>query len=134
MVICIFFQGGVVLLFLTLCLNVGYNSAAKKLSVDVGGAKRLHALSSMIQAMILGPWAYIVSSTSDSQVMSFLLVCFEEKVKLLWSLDRRHYYLVLMICKFLPMQLWLLQQINIPWFHFPKEQSDQALYCWLTKF
>ncbi|XP_045216205.2 proton-coupled zinc antiporter SLC30A5-like [Mercenaria mercenaria] len=67
-------KGGVVLLFLTLCLNVGYNSAAKKLSVDVGGAKRLHALSSLVQAMILGPWAYIVSSTSDSQVSWISLI------------------------------------------------------------
>ncbi|KAL4227543.1 hypothetical protein ACF0H5_012986 [Mactra antiquata] len=64
-------KGGVVLLFLTLGLQVGYNSAAKKLSVDVGGAKRLHALSNMVQALLLGPWAFIVSSTSDSQVTSW---------------------------------------------------------------
>ena len=63
------FQGGVVLLFLTLCLHVGFNSAAKKLSVDVGGAKRLHALSTLVQALILGPWAFIVSTTTESQVM-----------------------------------------------------------------
>ena len=56
------------MLFLTLCLQVGYNSASKKLSVDVGGAKRLHALSTLIQSLFLGPWALIVSSTSETQV------------------------------------------------------------------
>ena len=59
------------MLFLTLCLQVGYNSASKKLSVDVGGAKRLHALSTLIQAMILGPWAMIFSSSTESQVNKF---------------------------------------------------------------
>ncbi|KAH3837247.1 zinc transporter 5-like [Dreissena polymorpha] len=68
-------KGGVVLLFLTLCLQVGYNSASKKLSVDVGGAKRLHALSTLIQAMILGPWAIIFSSGSEIQV-SWLYLLF----------------------------------------------------------
>ena len=56
------------LLFLTLCLQAGYNSASKKLSVDVGGAKRLHALSTLVQALILGPWALIISATAESQV------------------------------------------------------------------
>jgi hypothetical protein len=58
---CIFvykrWQGGVVLLFGTLCLHVGYSSAAKKLSVEVGGAKRLHAFSTLVSAGILWPWA-----------------------------------------------------------------------------
>ncbi|XP_052795023.1 proton-coupled zinc antiporter SLC30A5-like [Mya arenaria] len=65
-------KGGVVLLFLTLCLQVGFNSASKKLSVDVGGAKRLHALSTLIQAAILGPWALIFSSGAESPVSSWL--------------------------------------------------------------
>ncbi|WAR00427.1 ZNT5-like protein [Mya arenaria] len=65
-------MGGVVLLFLTLCLQVGFNSASKKLSVDVGGAKRLHALSTLIQAAILGPWALIFSSGAESPVSSWL--------------------------------------------------------------
>lgn len=69
-------KGGVVLLFLTLCLQVGYNSASKKLSVDVGGAKRLHALSTLIQSIFLGPWALIVSSTSETQVSSWLYLLF----------------------------------------------------------
>ena len=50
---------------------MGYNNAAKKLSVDVGGAKRLHSLSTLVQALILGPWALIISTTADSQVSSF---------------------------------------------------------------
>ena len=66
-------QGGVVLLFLTLCLQVGYSSAAKKLSVDVGGAKRLHALSTLIQGLILGPWALLVSATADMQVCRLIV-------------------------------------------------------------
>lgn len=69
-------KGGVVLLFLTLCLQVGYNSAAKKLSVDVGGAKRLHTLSTLVQALILGPWALIVSTTAEMQVSSWLHLLF----------------------------------------------------------
>ena len=59
------FQGGVVLLFATLCLQTGYNSAAKKLSVDVGGAKRLHALSTLAGAVLLMPWAVFVSYTRE---------------------------------------------------------------------
>ena len=47
---------------------MGYSSAAKKLSVDVGGAKRLHALSTLLQGLILGPWALLVSATGDMQV------------------------------------------------------------------
>ncbi|KAL3866115.1 hypothetical protein ACJMK2_043447 [Sinanodonta woodiana] len=61
-------KGGVVLVFLTLCLTVGYNNAAKKLSVDVGGAKRLHALSTFVQSLLLFPWAVIIYATMGSQV------------------------------------------------------------------
>lgn len=69
-------KGGVVLLFLTLCLQVGYNSAAKKLSVDIGGAKRLHTLSTLVQSLMLGPWALIVSTTAEMQVSSWLYLLF----------------------------------------------------------
>ena len=56
------------LLFITLCLQTGYNSAAKKLSVDVGGAKRLHALSTIVATMLLAPWAAFVSYSSEVRV------------------------------------------------------------------
>ncbi len=53
------------LLFFTLCMHVGYNSAAKRLSVDIGGAKRLHALSTVASSAILLPWAVFVSLTKE---------------------------------------------------------------------
>ena len=49
-------QGGAVLLLVAVCLNVGYNTASKSLSVDIGGAKRLHALSTAMSACLLLPW------------------------------------------------------------------------------
>ena len=49
-------QGGAVLLLVAVCLNVGYNTASKSLSVDIGGAKRLHALSTGVSACLLLPW------------------------------------------------------------------------------
>ena len=58
-------QGGVLLLFITLCLHSGYNSAAKKLSVEIGGAKRLHSLSTMVQAGVLWPWAFFVFFSTE---------------------------------------------------------------------
>ncbi|CAG5135470.1 unnamed protein product [Candidula unifasciata] len=69
-------KGGVVLLFLTLCLHSGYTSVAKKLSVEVGGAKRLHSLSSLVSASILFPWACFVFLTTESVIDSWLLVLF----------------------------------------------------------
>lgn len=64
MSICVL-QGGVVLLALTLCMQVGYNSASRKLSVDVGGAKKLHALSTLAQATVLCPWAAFIYFTRE---------------------------------------------------------------------
>ncbi|KAH9513268.1 hypothetical protein Btru_034511 [Bulinus truncatus] len=61
-------KGGVLLLFLTLCLHSGYNSASKKLSVEVGGAKRLHSLSTLVSAGLLWPWACFVQITTDSEI------------------------------------------------------------------
>ena len=51
------------LVFVTLCLHVGYNSAAKRLSLDIGGSKRLHALSTLVSVVLLAPWAAFVSLT-----------------------------------------------------------------------
>ncbi|BFZ02223.1 hypothetical protein BsWGS_05262 [Bradybaena similaris] len=69
-------KGGVVLLFVTLCLHAGYTSVAKKLSVEVGGAKRLHSLSSLVSAGILFPWAGFIFLTTESVVDSWLRVVF----------------------------------------------------------
>lgn len=64
-------KGGVVLLFATLCLHVGYNSASKKLSVEVGGAKRLHAFSTLVSASLLWPWAGFTYLTTDIEIQSW---------------------------------------------------------------
>ncbi|XP_048255901.1 zinc transporter 5-like [Haliotis rufescens] len=69
-------KGGVVLLFITLCLHVGYNAAAKKLSVEVGGAKRLHALSTFVSAGLLWPWAAFIYLTRESDIQSWLYLLF----------------------------------------------------------
>ena len=53
------------MLFITLCLQTGYSSAAKKLSVDIGGAKRLNALSTFISTLLLLPWAFFISITRE---------------------------------------------------------------------
>ncbi|KAI8774917.1 zinc transporter 5 [Biomphalaria glabrata] len=64
-------KGGVLLLFLTLCLHSGYTSASKKLSVEVGGAKRLHSLSTLVSAGILWPWACFIQFTTESEIQSW---------------------------------------------------------------
>ena len=67
----VYLQGGVLLLFVTLCINSGYNSAAKKLSVDVGGAKRLHAASTLASAVFLWPWACFSFLTTEVKKHNF---------------------------------------------------------------
>ncbi|XP_052101161.1 zinc transporter 5-like [Mytilus californianus] len=69
-------KGGVVLLSITLFLQIGYNSASKKLSVDVGGSKRLHAMSTFIQAFIMFPWAMFIAMTKESDIDSWLYLLF----------------------------------------------------------
>ncbi|XP_074651021.1 proton-coupled zinc antiporter SLC30A5-like [Tubulanus polymorphus] len=70
-------MGGVVLLFVTLCASAVYHSAAKKLSVAVGGAKRLHALSTLFSFILLLPWALLVSSdTKQKSIFSLLPAIF----------------------------------------------------------
>ena len=61
-------QGGALLLLVTLCMNVGYNTASKKLSLDIGGAKRLNALSTLMSAVLLMPWALVLFYTSEVRV------------------------------------------------------------------
>ncbi|XP_049518384.1 zinc transporter 5-like isoform X1 [Dermacentor silvarum] len=48
-------KGGVLLLALTLCLQTGFRTISRTLAVDVGGAKRLNALSSVMSTLLLAP-------------------------------------------------------------------------------
>lgn len=64
-------KGGALLLLVTLCMSVGFNTASKKLSLDIGGVKRLHALSTLVSTILLLPWATILYYTSESLVESW---------------------------------------------------------------
>ena len=88
-------QGGVVLLLVAVCANVGYNTASKSLSVDIGGAKRLHALSSAMSACLLLPWMLFILFTR--QVDSHVSVCSAIRAVLMFSSH----------CCFIPSQLLL---------------------------
>ena len=58
-------QGGVLLLVLAFCCKVGFHTASKKLSIDVGGAKRLQALSQIVSVLLLCPWVIVLSVTTE---------------------------------------------------------------------
>lgn len=60
-----FDQGGVVLLVLALCLKVAFNTASRKLSVEIGGAKRLYALSNLVSTVVLLPWVIVLTATTE---------------------------------------------------------------------
>lgn len=60
-----FHQGGVVLLVVSLCLKVGFHTASRKLSVELGGAKRLYALDNLVSAVVLLPWVIVLSATTE---------------------------------------------------------------------
>ncbi|XP_062410579.1 proton-coupled zinc antiporter SLC30A5 [Sardina pilchardus] len=64
-------KGGVVLLVVALCLKVGFNTASRKLSVELGGAKRLYTLSSLVSSMVLLPWVIVLAATTESKVESW---------------------------------------------------------------
>lgn len=64
-------KGGVLLLVLALCCKVGFHTASRKLSVDVGGAKRLQALSHLVSVLLLCPWVIVLSVTTESKVESW---------------------------------------------------------------
>lgn len=61
----LFSQGGVLLLVLALCCKVGFHTASRKLSIDVGGAKRLQALSQIVSVLLLCPWVIVLSVTTE---------------------------------------------------------------------
>ncbi|XP_061149408.1 proton-coupled zinc antiporter SLC30A5 isoform X1 [Syngnathus typhle] len=64
-------KGGVVLLVVSLGLKVGFHTASRKLSVEVGGAKRLYALDNLVSAVVLLPWVIVLSATTESKVESW---------------------------------------------------------------
>ncbi|XP_031601525.1 zinc transporter 5 isoform X1 [Oreochromis aureus] len=64
-------KGGVVLLVASLCLKVGFHTASRKLSVEIGGAKRLYALDNLVSALVLLPWVIVLSATTESKVESW---------------------------------------------------------------
>ncbi|KAK7802522.1 hypothetical protein U0070_027053 [Myodes glareolus] len=66
-----FLGGGVLLLVLALCCKVGFHTASRKLSIDVGGAKRLQALSQLVSVFLLCPWVIVLSVTTESKVESW---------------------------------------------------------------
>ncbi|XP_064619343.1 proton-coupled zinc antiporter SLC30A5-like isoform X2 [Lineus longissimus] len=69
-------KGGVFLLFITLCMNTVYTNVSKKLSIAVGGAKRLHAISTLMSFFLLLPWALFIYFTKvvEKEVSSMSLV------------------------------------------------------------
>lgn len=69
-------KAGVVLVLVTLFLSVGYNMASKNLSLDIGGSKRLHALSTSVSAIFLAPWAIFLFYTRESLVESWTSLVF----------------------------------------------------------
>ncbi|TKC37383.1 hypothetical protein EI555_009331, partial [Monodon monoceros] len=58
-------KGGVLLLVLALCCKVGFHTASRKLSIDVGGTKRLQALSHIVSVLLLCPWVIVLSVTTE---------------------------------------------------------------------
>uniref|UniRef100_A0A3P9JPM4 Zinc transporter n=1 Tax=Oryzias latipes TaxID=8090 RepID=A0A3P9JPM4_ORYLA len=69
-------KGGVVLLVVSLFLKVGFHTAARKLSVEIGGSKRLYALDSLVSAVVLLPWVIFLSVTTESKVESWASLVF----------------------------------------------------------
>nr|CAB3266218.1 zinc transporter 5-like [Phallusia mammillata] len=54
-------KGGIVLLVLTLILKIAVNGYSKRVGSLVGGVKRLNALSTLMSAVFLFPWAVLLS-------------------------------------------------------------------------
>lgn len=53
------------LLVASLCLKVAFHTASRKLSVEIGGAKRLYALDNLVSAAVLLPWVIVLSATTE---------------------------------------------------------------------
>lgn len=59
------------LLVLALCCKVGFHTASRKLSIDVGGAKCLQALSHVISVLLLCSWIIVRSVITESKIESW---------------------------------------------------------------
>ncbi|XP_018424818.1 PREDICTED: zinc transporter 5 [Nanorana parkeri] len=64
-------KGGVLLLVLAFCFNIGFHTASRKLSLDIGGAKRLQTLSHLVSVILLCPWVIVLAATTESKVESW---------------------------------------------------------------
>lgn len=59
------------LLVVSLCLKVAFHTASRKLSVELGGAKRLYVLDNLVSAVVLLPWVIVLSGTTDVITKTF---------------------------------------------------------------
>uniref|UniRef100_A0A915JS64 Proton-coupled zinc antiporter SLC30A5 n=1 Tax=Romanomermis culicivorax TaxID=13658 RepID=A0A915JS64_ROMCU len=64
-------KGGIAILALALLIKVLSENSARKLSNDLGGPKRLYALSCFISAIVLAPWAFFTLIKSEITVDSW---------------------------------------------------------------
>lgn len=53
------------LLVVSLFLKVGFHTVSRKLSVEIGGAKRLYALDNLVSSAVLLPWVVVLSATTE---------------------------------------------------------------------
>ena len=63
-------QGGIVVLLAAVCLSIVQRNAGRKLSVDIGGLKRLQALSTTLSAALLLPWVSLQLATQSTSLPS----------------------------------------------------------------
>ena len=63
-------QGGIVVLLAGVCLSIVQRNSGRKLAVDVGGSKRLQALSVTISASLLLPWVVVQLATQSEPLPS----------------------------------------------------------------
>lgn len=68
------------LLVVSLFLKVGFHTVSRKLSVEVGGAKRLYALDNLVSSAVLLPWVVVLSATTDVRAQ-------ESLSRHIWSLN-----------------------------------------------
>ncbi|PAV66759.1 hypothetical protein WR25_10493 isoform E [Diploscapter pachys] len=70
-------QGGIAILFISLILRIGYDTAFRHLAVEIGGPKRLYALVSMGSAAVLTPLGILsmtMSTAHYDSLMHFLFL------------------------------------------------------------
>lgn len=60
------------LLVVSLFLKVGFHTVSRKLSVEIGGAKRLYALDNLVSSAVLLPWVLVLSATTEVSVQQSL--------------------------------------------------------------